>query len=190
MTFGTRWVNVVQTSLVHWVATFVQRLANVFQTSMTFGTRWLVVVQTSLVDWVATFVQRLPNVFQTSMTFETRWVLVVQTSPVHWVGCIVSKVFYYNQKALKMVCRKFYSKLYLYIYNEIRCEGLCTLIKKLFPETDFALNFSACKYSCPAQKCQILLCQEEDVIVIYKAYGVATGSRNSVASQTIGNINR
>ena len=30
---------------------FVQRLPNVFQTSMAFGTRWAVVVQTSLVPW-------------------------------------------------------------------------------------------------------------------------------------------
>ena len=32
-------------------ATFVQRLHNVFQTSMAFETRWVVVVQTSLVHW-------------------------------------------------------------------------------------------------------------------------------------------
>ena len=42
-------------------ATFVQRLPNVFQTSMTFGTRWVVVV-----------------------TCGTRWVEFVHTSIVHW----------------------------------------------------------------------------------------------------------
>ena len=45
MTFGTHWVVVVQTSL------FVQRLPDVFQSSMAFGTRWVVLVQTSLVHW-------------------------------------------------------------------------------------------------------------------------------------------
>ena len=43
-------------------ATFVQRLPNVFQTSMAFGTRWVVVVQTSLMDVWNTLGSRCTNV--------------------------------------------------------------------------------------------------------------------------------
>ena len=37
-------------------ATFVQRLPNVFQTSMAFETRWVAVVQMSLVHWASSYV--------------------------------------------------------------------------------------------------------------------------------------
>ena len=50
---------------------FIQRLPNVFKTSLTFVPRVPNVFQTSM-----TFVQRLPNVYETPMTFVQRLPIV------------------------------------------------------------------------------------------------------------------
>ena len=91
MAFGTRCIVVVQTSLDSEPETFVQRLPNVFQTSMAFGTRWDVVFQTSLVHWVLT------HFMTTGASFRTNgeWILTGTGTEFHHLADTVDGVTHY-----------------------------------------------------------------------------------------------